>query len=133
MKLHRWINLIREKCSTQELLLCTLYFWSYCPLLIFILHFWSHHNSYTRRAINLNLHRWIYLIEQKCSAQELLLCTSCFWSYCPLLFFYTSHVGNMAVVRLQFLQEQHLFGEHPSVLPIILLYPVLEHANHIYV
>ena len=87
LKLCRWIDLIEQKRSTQELLLCTSYFWSYCPLLIFILHCCPDHNSQTIRPINLKLRRWIDLIEQKHSTQELLLCTSYFLSYCPLLFF----------------------------------------------
>jgi hypothetical protein len=37
--------------------------------------------------IDLKLHRMIDLIIKKCSAQELVLCTSLFLSYCPLLIF----------------------------------------------
>ena len=68
-------------------LICASYFLSYCPLLFFILHSYPDHNSKTIWAINLKLHRWIYLIDEKCSAQEQLLCASYFRSYCPLLFF----------------------------------------------
>jgi hypothetical protein len=34
------IDFIDKKCSTQKLLLCTSYFLSYCPLLIFIFLSW---------------------------------------------------------------------------------------------
>ena len=70
MKLHRQIHLIEWKCSAQELLVCISYFWSYCPLLIFILKACPADNSQTIKAINLKLHRWIDLIEEICSAQE---------------------------------------------------------------
>ena len=45
-----WIN--DPECSAQELLLCTFYFLSYCPLLIVILYFCPGHISYTIKAID---------------------------------------------------------------------------------
>ena len=76
LKLHRWIDLIKEKCSAQEPLLFISYFWSYCPLFIFKLQACPAYTSQTIKAINLKLHRWIDVNEEKCSAQELLLCMS---------------------------------------------------------
>ena len=73
LKLHRWIDLIQEICSAQEPLLCISYFWSYCTLLIFILQACLAYASQTIKAINMKLHRWIDVNEEKCSAQELLL------------------------------------------------------------
>ena len=70
LKRHRWIYLIAEKCSAQDSLLCALIFWSYCPLLFFILHFCADHYFYTIKDINLKLHRWVYLIYQKYRAKE---------------------------------------------------------------
>ena len=123
MKLHRWIDLIEEKCSAQEPLLCASYFLSYCPLLFFILNSCPEHNSYTIRAINLKLHRWIDLIEEKCSAQEPLLYISYFWSYCPLLFFilnscpehnsYTIRAINLKLHRWIDLIEEKCSAQEP--------------------
>jgi hypothetical protein len=87
LKLHRMIDLIKEKCSAQELVLCISYFLSYCPLLIFILYFCPGHFSQSIKAMDLKLHRMIDLIKKKCSAQYLVLCISYFLSYCPLLIF----------------------------------------------
>jgi hypothetical protein len=87
LKLHRMIDLIKKKCIAQELVLCISYFLSYCPLLIFILCFFSGHFSESIKAMDLKLHRMIDLIKKKCSAQEPLLCISNFFSYCPLLIF----------------------------------------------
>ena len=55
------------------------------------------HNSKTIRAFNLKLYMWIDFIEEKCSAQESLLCTSYFWSYCPLFFLYFILVGAITL------------------------------------
>ena len=69
LKLYRWIDLIKEKCSVQEPLLCPSYFWRYCPLLIFILNFCPDHISNSISVIILKLNMWIDLIKEKCSAQ----------------------------------------------------------------
>jgi len=60
----------------------TSYFWSYCPLPIFILEFCQEDNAKSIQATDLQFHRQIDLIEEKCSAQE-----PYFWSYCSLLIF----------------------------------------------
>ena len=79
-KYMRAINLLvnishLEEVQCKRTVTCSLYFWSYYPLLFFILHPCPDHNSYPIRAINWKFHMWINLIEEKCSAQELLLCT----------------------------------------------------------
>ena len=81
LKLHRWIYFNEGKCSAQKPLLCISYFLNYCPLLIFILQACPAYNYQTISAVNLKLQRWIDIIEERCSAQEPLLCISYFWSY----------------------------------------------------
>ena len=87
MKLHRQTDLIEEKYSAQESQVQASYFWSYCPLFIFILIFCPKHNFKTMQSINMKLHRQINLIQVKCSAQEQLLKPSYFWSNCPMFIF----------------------------------------------
>ena len=69
LKLHRWIDLIKEKYSAQEIIILPSYLWSYCPLFIFILNICPEHNYKSISGMILKPHRWIDLIEEKCSAQ----------------------------------------------------------------
>ena len=86
-KLHKWIDRIKEACSVQEALLYLQYFWSYCPLYIFVLEFCPEHISKSMKARNLKLHTHIELIEEAYSAQDPLFCLQYFWRYCPLYIF----------------------------------------------
>jgi len=54
----------------QEPLLKASYFWSYCPLFIFIFEICLECYSKSIQATDLKFHRQIDLIEGKCSAQE---------------------------------------------------------------
>jgi hypothetical protein len=62
LKLHRMIDLIKKKCGAQEPVLCISYFYSYCPLLIFILYICPGHFSSSMKAMDMKLHRMIDLV-----------------------------------------------------------------------
>ena len=78
LKLHKWIDLIKEVCSVKEPLLYLHYFWSYCPLYIFFWNFCPEHISKSMKARNFKLHTHIELNEEACSAQDPLLCLQYF-------------------------------------------------------
>ena len=57
------------------------------PFVIFHTLFCLGHFSYTIKVMDLNIHRLIDLIEKKCRAQRLVLCTSWFFGLLPFLLF----------------------------------------------
>jgi hypothetical protein len=87
MNLHRMIDLIKKKCSAQELVLCISYFFELLPFVNFHTLFLSGPFLLKYKAMDLKLHRMIDLIKKKCSAQELVLYNSYILSFCPLLIF----------------------------------------------
>ena len=126
LKLHRMIDLIEQKSSAEELVLCTSCFMSYCPL-IMVIAFYPGHLSYTIKAVDLKLHRMIDLIEQKSSAQEMVFCTSCFMSYCPLimviLHFYPGHLSyTIKALDLKLHRMLDLMSYCPLIMVILHFY-----------
>ena len=57
--LSRWL---RVQC-TITLTLQFFFFWSCCPLLFCIINFCPEHNSFTIRAVNVKIYRWMNIIE----------------------------------------------------------------------
>ena len=78
--------------EVQCLNIITLHF-LFFELLPFVDYFCLSHFSYSIKAIDFKLHVRIDIITKKCSAQKLLLFTSYFLSYCPLLIIFVRAIS----------------------------------------
>ena len=74
MKLHRRIDLTKEECSAKSDNSIFHIFLVYCPLFCYFPYLILFSVEYTLKSIfwdiKMKLHRWIDLIEEKCTSQE---------------------------------------------------------------
>ena len=87
MKFYVWIDLIKRECNAHEVLLLFAYFFSYCPLFIFILEFCLQHISKTILAMVVKFCGWIDLIKWECSANEPYLLLHLIFEFLPFVYY----------------------------------------------